>query len=571
MKACNRLMIALSGVVVAAAMVIPASAGATVHAGTAAKAGRATIAAKGMGRASAPRVVNVRAAAAGPQIRPHFRSVGPLGRNGKVAGSNLPVIRSTGVRPQQHAVAGGPNAGQAPRLHLRIHNGTSTLSPFAAVNQNFEGVTQGGSNCGCQPPDVNAAVSGGQIAEVVNLRLQVYKKSGAGIVKCGVPLNTLLGTSASLSDPRIQWDNVNKRFSMVVIPVPSSPSATPQEFVLATTTSSACGSWFVFDVGFSGGLFPAGTLLDYPYLGEDNSPSATSAISGAILSATNNFCCAPGFNSYIGTAAFAIPKAPVYSGLGFSFPAFSTGSFSTAPVTVSGKGKTVSANTYWLSSVPGSGYNLFVMTNSANPGSTTFAFQAGISSPFNAPSRRVNQPCGSSCPTLDPLDGRIVWAPEMGGSGFIWFTHGIDDSGFPTILYGAISVVSNTATVAEAFHSGTSDDFNPSIAVTPTSGSLVFIWLNWAYDDAPNGVATSDTTNGVLPGGGVPPLTSGDLVLVNGSDTFTNFRFGDYSSVEVNPKAISLTCPAGRDAALAQEYFDSSSQWVTRIARISFC
>jgi hypothetical protein len=519
-----------------------------------------------MGHASAPRLVNVRAAAAGPQIKPHFRTFGPLGRNGKVAGSTLPVRRSTGVKSRQVAVAGRANAGHAPRMHLRIHRSAGPLSPFAAVKQNFEGVTQSGSNCGCQPPDPNSAVSTTQNAEVVNLRLEVYKKTGAGVKVCGVALNTLLGTSASLSDPHIIWDNVHKRFIMVVIPVPSSPSATATEFLLATRTASACGSWFVYSIGFSGGPFPAGTLMDYPYLGQDNSPSTTSTVAGAILSSTNQFCCAPNFSSYINTQAFAIPKAPVYAGAGFSFATFPV-SMSTPPVTTSGLGKAKSANTYWLSAVSG-GYNLYRMTNSANPGSTALALQASISSAWSPPPRRVNQP--GTTQTLDPLDGRIDWAPEIDGNGFIWFAHGIAIGSFPGVQYGAISVVSNSIQVADAFHSNTSDDFNPSIGVTPT-GAQDYIWVNWAYTDTPNGVATSDTVNGVLPGGGVPPLTSGDLPLVNGFSTSTNFRFGDFSSVEIDPSKVSLTCPAGRDAELAQEYFDSSQQWVTRIARVSFC
>jgi hypothetical protein len=440
-------------------------------------------------------------------------------------------------------------------------------SPPTKINANFAGVKQGGSNCGgCQPPDPNAAVSGSQIAHVVNLRLQVYKKSGVKL--CGVGLNTLLGTTASLSDPHIQWDNLNKRFSMVVIPVPASDSATPAEFVLATKTASACGSWFVYTVTFSGGLFPAGTLLDYPYLGEDNRLSGSFPIRGAILSSTNNFCCSStGFGSYLNSAAFAIPKSPVYNGQGFSFAAFPV-SFSTAPVTVSGLGTASQPNTYWLASVPGSGYKLYVMTHSSQPG-TTLALQASISAAFNAPSRRVNQPGTSQ--TLDPLDGRIDWAPEMGGGGFIWFTHGIDLGGFPAIRYGAISVSSNTATVANAFHTASSDDFNPSLAVTPASGSTVFLWLNWAYTDTSAGIPTSDAVNGVLPGGGVPTLNGGDKTLVKGFSTSSNFRFGDFSSVEVDPSAASSTCPKGRTAVLAQEYFDSTGHWVTRIARTSFC
>ena len=564
MKPPSRLIIGLSGLFVAAAMIVaPTAARATVHGGTAARAGGATLVAKGMGHAAAPRLVNVRSAAAGPQIKPHARSFGPLGRDGKVAGSMLPVRPSTGVKPRPAGppvAAGSPNRGTAPRVRI-------LRSPPTKINANFAGIKQSGSNCGgCQPPDPNAAVSGSQIAHTVNLRLQVYKKGGAKL--CGVALNTLIGTTASLSDPHIQWDNVHKRFSMVVIPVPASDTAAPTEYLLATKTASACGSWFVYTITFSGGLFPAGTLLDYPYLGQDNDPSGSFPFGGAILSSTNNFCCSStGFGSYLNSTAFAIPKYPVYNGQGFSFSAFSV-SFSTAPVTVSGLGKAVSSSTYWLASVPGSGYNLYVMTHSSQPG-TTFALQASISAAFNAPSRRVNQPGTSQ--TLDPLDGRIDWAPEIGAGGFIWFTHGIDLGGFPSVRYGAISVVSNTATVANAFHSSSSDDFNPSLAVTPTSGSEDFVWLNWAYTDTPAGVATSDTVNGLLPGGGVPTLNGGDTTLVSGFPTSTNFRFGDFSSVEVDPAAASSTCPKGRTAVLAQQYFDSTGHWVTRIARTSFC
>lgn len=441
-------------------------------------------------------------------------------------------------------------------------------SPPTTINQNFAGIKQGGSNCGgCQPPDPNAAVSPTQIAHVVNLRLQVYKKTGNGVKLCGKSLNTLLTTTASLSDPHIQWDNVHKRFSMVVIPVPASDTATPTEYLLASQTASACGAWFVYTINFSGSLFPAGTLLDYPYLGQDNDPSGSFPFGGSILSSTNNFCCSStGFGTYLNSAAFAIPKYPVYNGQGFSFAAFPV-SFSTAPVTVSGLGKAKSASTYWLASVPGSGYNLYVMTHSSQPG-TTLTLQASISAAFNAPSRRVNQPGTSQ--TLDPLDGRIAWAPEIAG-GFIWFTHGADLGGFPAVRYGAISVSSNTATVANAFHSSSSDDFNPSLAVTTVSGSEVFLWLNWAYTDTSAGIATSDTVNGVLPGAGIPTLNGGDTTLVNGFATASNFRFGDFSSVEVDPSSAASGCPAGRTAVLAQQYFDSTGHWVTRIARTSFC
>lgn len=502
----------------------------------------------GTGRAAAARSVNVATAAAGPQIlAPSTQSQPALGRDGRPAGSSLPVVVSHGSKPAGQTVmspppAGSPNSGAAP---------AGPLTKPTSVPANFNGVAQSGSNCGgCQPPDVNAALSPTQIAEAVNLRLQVYDRTG--VKKCGVGLNTFFNTTRSLSDPRVQWDNSAKRFTMVVIPVPG-PSDTPTLFIAASQTASACGSWFVYTVTFSGSLYPTGTLLDYPYLGQDR---------GALLSSSNNFqCTTAGCTSanYVNSAAFSVPKSALYSGAGFTFSSFQV-AFSTAPVTVAGSPIPSTTSTYFLASVPGTGYNLYRMTGSGTS-SATMTLQATISSTFNAPSRRVNQPGTSQ--TLDPLDGRIVWSPYQQGS-FVWFTHGIDLSGFPSVRYGAISTSSNTATVATAFRSSSSDDFNPSLAVGPNSSGQVNVFLNWASTDTSNGKATAANVDGVLPGAGVPDLHGTSRILRQGSPTSTNFRFGDFSSVAMDPGSICR-------ALVAQEVFASNGSWNTRLARVGFC
>lgn len=504
---------------------------------------RSPLMAGGTGHAAAARSVDVATLDAGPQVLAQSTQGQPaLGRDGRPAGDSLPVVRSHGTKPVPQTVtgpppAGSPNSGPAP---------TGPLTAPTLVPANFNGVAQPGSNCGgCQPPDVNAALSPTQIAEAVNLRLQVYSR--AGVKKCGFALNTFLGTARSLTDPRVQWDNRAKRFSMVVIPIPG-PTDTPTMFIAASKTASACGGWFVYTVTFSGGLYPTGTLLDYPYLGQDRV---------ALLSSSNNFV----GSSYQNSAAFAVPKSALYAGAGFSFSSFQV-AFSTAPVTVAGSPIPSTTNTFFLASVPGSGYNLYRMTNSAGPG-TTMVLQAGISSPFSAPSRRVNQP--GTAQTLDPLDGRIVWSPYQQG-GFVWFTHGVDLAGFPSVRYGAISTASNTATVATVFRTATSDDFNPSLAVGPTSltGSSVNIFVNWAFTDTAAGIPTTATVDGVLPGTGVPNLGSTGRILRQGFKTATNFRFGDFSSVAMDPGS---NCRA----LVAQEVFASSGSWNTRLARVGFC
>jgi hypothetical protein len=345
---------------------------------------------------------------------------------------------------------------------------------------------------------------------------------------------------------------------MVVIPVPASTTSTPTMFVLASQTSSACGAWFIYTVTFSGALYPAGTLLDYPYLGQD---------SRALLLSSNNFRrnAANRFD-YINSAVFSIPKASVYAGAGFSFSAFPVG-FSTAPVTVTGIPIAVTANAFYLRSIPGTGYQLYRMANSAGPG-TTLTPLAVSSSAFAAPTRRIRQP--GTATTLDPFDGRLQ-APPFQDEGFVWFTHGQSAGGFPAVRYGAISTSTGAVTARNAFRNGSSDDFNPSIGVSDAGVGVARIWLNWAFTDTPNNIATSHIVDGVGPGGGVPTLVGTGRVLAVGARTSSNTRFGDLSSVAIDPSAASVSCPAGRTAVASQQIFQANGQWITRIARISFC
>src|SRR6266446_6430967 len=108
------------------------------------------------------------------------------------------------------------------------------------------------SSCANPPPDPNAAVGAGKIVEVVNDLIQVTNRLGA--VQCGGPvtLNRLLRTTDSLTDPRVQFDNINQRFSLAVTVTPASNSATPAMWVAASDSADACGTWRVYRLTFSG-------------------------------------------------------------------------------------------------------------------------------------------------------------------------------------------------------------------------------------------------------------------------------------------------------------------------------
>jgi hypothetical protein len=209
--------------------------------------------------------------------------------------------------------------------------------------------------------------------------------------------------------------------------------------------------------------------------------------------------------------------------------------------------------------VPGTGYRLFRLTNSGGSGATLS--QTTISAPFSAPTRQASQPGTTS--TLDPSDGNILWTPYFDGSS-IWFSHVVDLAGFPTIRYGAVDLSTNTVVTGVAFHSFTSDDFNPAIGVGINPGVGESVFLTWVFTDSPAGVPVSATVD-TAPNGGIVNLIGTGMVLVTGSVTGQT-RFGDYGSVSIDPTTLTGSC-----AVLAQQYFSPNGDWRTRIARVGTC
>ncbi len=438
-----------------------------------------------------------------------------------------------------------------PTLPSRPTSGTRKVPPGAAaprlapaVSSSFDGISEAGcSGCGV-PPDPNAATSGTEIVELVNTFIQVTDTSGAVLCGGGVTLNRLLRSTDGLTDPRVQFDNVHQRFSLAVTVAPASTSATPAMWVAASDTVDACGTWRVYRLTFHGSPFPAGTFLDFPMLGQDRN---------ALLVSTRNLT--PTGRNF---TVYGVPKAAIYAGAPVSFSTFNVPSL-TAPVINAGQPMISSPVSFFLASVPGTGYRLFRLTNGGGSGATLT--QTTIRSPFNAPTREANQPGTSS--TVDSSDGNILASPYFDGTS-IWFTHAFDFVGFPTIRYGAVNVSTNTVATAMAFRSATSDDFNPSLAVgLGSSGTTVY--LNWAFTDAPAGTATSDVIDMLPAGQPIANLIGSGAVYAAGSIT-SQTRFGDFSSVSVDPQV-----PGGACAVIAQQYFSSSGSWNTRLARVGGC
>ena len=238
----------------------------------------------------------------------------------------------------------------------------------------------------------------------------------------------------------------------------------------------------------------------------------------------------------------------------------------TAPVTNAGQPLIASPVSFFLAAVPGTGYKLYRLTNSGGSGASLS--KTTISDPFSKPSRPVNQPGVAS--TIDPSDGNITSFPYFDGT-FIWFAHVADDDGFPTVRYGKVEPSKNSVETTFAFHSGSSDDFNPSIAVGfAPSGEKVF--LNWAFTNTPAGTATTnvfaegDASQPLvqIAGPGTVDATGGVVTPAKGFCPNNQCRFGDFSSVSVDPGVAGC-------AFAAQEYFATDGSWKTRITPIGQC
>jgi hypothetical protein len=92
-----------------------------------------------------------------------------------------------------------PPALPAPAPSLSIH-----------IGQSYDGIDYLGSNCGCLPPDTNAAVGGNYVAEAVNIQFRVFDKT-TGAILLDEPLSTLFG-AATGGDPYVVYDDTVGRW-----------------------------------------------------------------------------------------------------------------------------------------------------------------------------------------------------------------------------------------------------------------------------------------------------------------------------------------------------------------------
>jgi hypothetical protein len=429
---------------------------------------------------------------------------------------------------------------------------TGPLGPPSSQGLNFNGSSEAvaPNPCGCYPPDTHGAVGLTHYVQIINSVVNVYNKT-TGALQKHTALNTFMGTSAFLYDPRALYD---PRWNRWVLTADGSSNANPSLLYIAISkTSSPTGAWWVYAVNASG----TGELWDYPDLGMDID---------AIIITFNQFnTTTMGFD---GSALVAVDKALLYNGLGFAVPVWTTppdeGTLA-PPVVLDQDGQSV------LLAAPPGGNNVFLwrLQNSGRPWSQTFTYGGGIPVPAYAVPPSAPQP--GTTQVLDTLDARFQNASTQ-INGFIYQVHTINLAGFAAPQWYRFDINAAALDSSEVWYaSATSHDFNPSVAVD----SAERMYVTWTTTDPPQGAAGNPQvrasgkvlTDANIGAPHVVLVTSAAPLTGNFDSNIGAQRWGDYSSVSVDPVT---TTAAGNPMVYVTNERSLGAKWGTRIGRIGY-
>lgn len=456
--------------------------------------------------------------------------------------------KETFTAAQLHALRSAPSLGP---------KGAGTSGPLAPPTSavlNFNGTSQTQS---LRPPDTHGAVGASQFVEVTNSKFEVFNKL-TGALQKSVTLNSFCGyTAQTIFDPRVVYDKIWNRW--IVVAEAFKESATSQILCLAVSlTSNANGGFFIYR--FQAPRGDANNFFDYPQLGMDQD---------AIIITANIFNSS---DVYQFSFLFAVAKADLYNGRGFSVPVFNAGASGTlAPPIV----ETNDSNVLVLTANYGTTVGLRKFTQLGRSGATFFS-SVNVTVPSYATAPSARQPGTTN--RLDVLNRFVDHSSQI--SNHVLNVTTLGSGSFPIPRWFQINGITNTlATAGFFFESSDSDDFNPSIAGSFVGGTasnpIGRMFFTWTSTDALN----TGQHNARVKGSG--RLATDSTTTIGGLNFFTSAtfynpsadlveRWGDYSSTTLDPTAVA-GCPAGQRAYIVNEKNNSATVWGSRFGRMGFC
>jgi hypothetical protein len=407
---------------------------------------------------------------------------------------------------------------------------TSAASTAAPTSTSFEGVGAGlsGFTVNSAPPDTDAAVSPTQIVETVNSGFAVFNKTG-GVVYGPVLTNTLFsgfGGSCQTTDDGdavVRWDRAAGRWIIAQFANASSTSGPYYECLAISTTSDATGSYYRYSFQYAN--FP-----DYPKLG---------VWPDAYYVTYNTFS----GNTFKGAQSCAMDRAKMLTGAAATQQCFNTGTSyggllpsdnagGSAPPTGEPNlhlaiGATASTLAYWKFHV-----DFTTPANSTFTGPSTLATAAFT----QACSGGTCIPQSGTTNKLDSLADRLMYHLSYrnnGGTESLVLTHSVTAGSATGVRWYELRGANATPSIYQQgtyapdasyrWMGSAAMDKNGGIGIGySTSSSTTFPSIRYAGRAATDALGTLTTGEGTMFAGG-------------GSQTGTLTRWGDYSSMSIDP------------------------------------
>src|SRR5438067_10451690 len=419
---------------------------------------------------------------------------------------------------------------------------TEALAPLATPVIRLTNFIAHSETEGFRPPDTHGAVGTTHFVQVTNSHIDMWTRQNTQALPLAksVTLATFFNyTTETLFDPRVAYDSTWNRW--IVTADAFAESATVQRFFIAVSTSSdPTSTFFIYNLNVN--FFGNNNFWDFPQLGMDQD---------AVLFTANIF----NGNTFLGADFFAVAKARLYNGLGFSVPVF-TGLVGTlAPPIVRDQNSST-----FLIAAPPSGTTFRTYTARDTSKAITLAGPVSITVPSYSVTPDAHQP--GTTKLLDTSDSRFVNASTQSGND-LWQTHTIALGGFPAPKFYRLNTSANTVSQSGFyFASGTSDDFNASIGANDAGDCFV----TYTSTDASVGTNAQVRLSGKL---------NADAGIAAGPNAFTSptfyhpsadnpERWGDYSAVTTDPLNAA-------NAWLVNENINTGGLlWGSRIVRFGF-
>ena len=441
------------------------------------------------------------------------------------------------------------------------------LPEFSMPNPNFDGIMSGDPGAFFVPPDTNGDVGRNHYVQTVNSSIAVFDKQG--IILAGpMPINTLfapLGGSCatgSVIDPVVNYDPLADRWVVLGFPFGS-----PICIAVSKTSDPVAGGWFLYDLDVTAFGFP-----DYPKLG---------VWSDAYYLTTQR-----GFHGG-GLDVFALDRANMLNGKLATFVHFfvvpSSGFL--LPADLDGRPPRIGAPAPFVGHVDGDlwgGVDRLEMfefsVNFRDPASSTFNFVVDLpTEPFSAVL------CGDIffgiCAEQPNIGDRLETLPAW----LMWRLQYRNFGAYETLVTNHTIAVDNLGEHAgirwyelrrvhgkqwAVFQQGT---FAPQ---EPDATSFLHRFMGSIAMDKFGNMALGFTASsstvfpsaryvgrkradplGQMPRGGPP---DGDFTLVDGEGSQAFYRWGDYSSMSIDPVD-------GCTFWYTQEYVGAENVWRTGI------